>query len=328
MNAIVLGSGRRIRNNFLPALHVLDVPVAALWSRNPSNAADAAQRWDVPVAEHFGQVPFDRADTVCLSVATAAVPSMLTRLQPHASRLRLVVDTPVFGRLADFRKTQLLRSFADVRVAEDYMNYPHFELMRRVAREGVIGKIESVTMDRNGYRYHGLATIRSFFGFPAVRAMRSRRSGEDAVSISFKLQRGRGKLHEPYEGQKGSITVAGSIGVLTDSTEEVRGTNVQRVEPIGGDVLTGFTLAGRTIEPPALPRLQRLGVDDDRVFNHLKTCGLIEILRSFDESNINAAYSYREALNDHALTALARKLPVYVDPLAWAGGSLPRLALR
>ena len=46
------------------------------------------------------------------------------------------------------------------------MNYPHFELMREVAAGGAIGPVHDVEMHRNGYRYHGLATIRSFFGFP------------------------------------------------------------------------------------------------------------------------------------------------------------------
>ncbi len=52
------------------------------------------------------------ADTVCVSVATLAVPEVLGRLAPAARRLSLVLDTPVFGRPTHLRSLPLLHGFA------------------------------------------------------------------------------------------------------------------------------------------------------------------------------------------------------------------------
>ena len=187
-------------------------------------------------------------------------------------------------------------------------------------------------MERNGYRYHGLATIRSFLGFPfAVASHRTRRSpGAASLSLTFKGGR-RGRIEEPYSRYEGRVVVAGSAGTLTDDPE-LDGAHSLVPLVADGEVI-GFRLLGHEITVPVLetiracaPRVRSRDASagaeedaDERLFAELKTCGLIRVLESLWSENVNSLYTYRQALYDHLTTAAGRHLPVTIDPAAAIG---------
>lgn len=332
--ALVIGSGRRIRNNFLPALHQLDdrIDVVGLWSRTTEHAHEAAGPWGVPVVDRIADVLGD-VDTVIVSVSTSAVPSVLACLTAAAPRLALVVDTPVVGSARDLRELATLARFGRVLVAEDYMAYPQWDVMRACVSAGGIGPVTSVELRHSGYRYHGLALIRSLLGFPLARSVR-RRDTPDGPAWTYRFGRGRwGRIVEPYDQSRGTTTVVGRRGIITDDARLVAGQlpvmRLQLDDGIDG-ASPGFTLGALRHELPHLRALLAADVADTSVFNALKTCGLMTVLSSLAQPE--GPYDHRQALYDHLTTAASRHAPLLVDPLAVLGanyvGVLDRLVRR
>ncbi len=300
----LIGSGRRIRNNFLPAFSCLSdhAVVRGITSPTAAHRDEVARLWGIESCESVASLEPASLDVVCVSVKTDAVPDVLRSLLPWAANLALIVDTPVVGRATHLRATRLLRKFADVRVAEDYMNFPRYELLRTAVASGVIGDLQRVELHHNAYRYHGLALIRSLAEFAPVRSVRRSSSEPNAVSLRVRLRGGVvGLMTEPYDYGNGSLVVAGTNGQITH-IEEVINTDGR---------LASLRIGERTLTPRHLVALQALGtggqVADDRDFNHEKTCGLIRIIESFwQPDNLNCRYSYVDALKDHVVTAGAR----------------------
>jgi hypothetical protein len=310
---LLIGSGRRIKNNFLPALAQLGdrIEVVGLWSPTPAHAEQAAAPWGVPVATSLA-AGLTRADTVMVSVSTVAVPSVLQQLLADADRLTLVLDTPVFGSLAHLPAMRWLRRFPRVVIAEDYMNYPQWELARECVAAGLIGKVERVELRHSGYRYHGLALIRSFFGFPLATRVRKRRIVDETHVDYVFSGGGAGRIIEPYDQARGATVIYGTQGLISDDPTVNDGRPVFWIKTAADQ--HGFTLADRRLELPQVATL--LQGRDSSWFNACKSCGLMRVLASIWEDNINLRYDYRQALYDHVTTAAMSKLPVVVDPLA------------
>jgi hypothetical protein len=312
-----VGSGQRIKNSFLPALSLLGdhvVPVG-IWSRSQAHGEVVADAWGIPAVPDLAAA-VQEADVVAMSVSTVANPDVLRRLAEWAGELELVIDTPVL-RLADLRATRLLRRFKRVVVAEDYMNFPQFELARRASAGGLVGEVTSVELVRSGYKYHGLALIRSFFDFERPR-IAYRSNGDGLTRTTFHFSRGRvGSIVEPYDQTIGRTVIRGVDGVITD--DPLLAWTGQDLNLITGhgppERPSRFTLGDFAIELPQIDRLDR--IEDLSTFNSLKTIGLSTVLSSLWHSNVNDRYTYREGLYDHLVTEVTRKVPLLADPVAW-----------
>jgi hypothetical protein len=327
---LIIGSGRRIRNNFLPAFAQRrdQFEIVGLWSRTREHAERAASPWGVPVVDSPAAV-LDAVDTVVVSVSTTAVRAVLGELAERAAQLSVVLDTPVFGQAAHLPAMATLRTFARVVVAEDYMNYPQWTLARRAVADGLIGEVRSVELAHSGYRYHGLALIRSLAAFDHVTVASRRRVGAD-VRFEFRLRRGlRGRITEPYDQARGTTTIIGEKGVITDSAQVgAEHGPVHVLRPRGDARPDGYLLDGPglpdglELDLPELPALLDAEVPDRSLFNALKTCGLLEVLAAVPGEAFHSRYTYREALYDHLATAVLRASPLLVDPVAGAGGNI------
>jgi hypothetical protein len=325
----LVGSGRRIRNNFLPALANLDRPseIVGIWSPTAEHAREAAAPWSVPVAPTFASGLAD-ADTVMVSVATTAVPTVLSMLAADAGRLRLVLDTPVFGSARHLPSLKQLRRFAQVVVAEDYVHFPQWTLVRRAIRAGLAGPIRHVELRHSGFRYHGLALIRSLYGFPYARLWR-RHNDADRVEMDFDFGgRRTGRIVEPYDQSRGATVITGERAVLVhrpngaDLEPSTVNLPVLAVEFDQTGPVPAFTLSDLRLELPQLAALLGAPTPDRTMFNALKTCGLMTVLSSLWSSQLagrqgcEQGYDYHHALYDHLTTALLRQIPAVIDPLA------------
>ncbi|WP_261574402.1 Gfo/Idh/MocA family oxidoreductase [Frankia gtarii] len=321
---LIIGSGRRIRNNFLPAFAQRrdQFELVGLWSRTREHAERAASPWGVPVVDSPAAV-LETVDTVVVSVSTTAVRAVLRELAERAAQLTVVLDTPVFGQAAHLPAMATLRAFARVVVAEDYMNYPQWTLARRAVADGLIGEVRSVELAHSGYRYHGLALIRSLADFDHVTVATRRRVGAD-VHFGFRLRHGvRGRIFEPYDQARGTTTITGEKGVITDSAQVGGGHGpVHVLRPRGDARPDGYLLDGLELDLPALPALLDAEVPDRSLFNALKTCGLLEVLAAVTGEAFHSRYTYQEALYDHLTTAVLRTSPLLVDPVAGAGRNI------
>ncbi len=133
-------------------------------------------------------------DIVAISVPTSQNAAVLRKLKPSASTLMILIDTPIAWNGAELAACNpLLSDFKHVAVAEDYMNFAPFSLMRRAVKAGLIGKPKALTLTNTGYLYHGLALIRSFADFKPVKSGRrhllvAHRASSTIVSAAFGLR--------------------------------------------------------------------------------------------------------------------------------------------
>jgi predicted dehydrogenase len=177
LRVLIVGAGRRVRNNFLPALACLgsQFRVEALVSPTPVRRAALAAQWGVASWDSIADIELAGIDVVAISVPTSENAGVLRALLPHADRLRLVIDTPIAWTPREYAAcAPLLDRFPRLTVAEDYMNFPSFALAREATGRGLIGEVKWLTLNNIGYFYHGLALIRSFAGFAKVRSSRPR----------------------------------------------------------------------------------------------------------------------------------------------------------
>jgi hypothetical protein len=311
----VIGAGRRVRHNFLPALRAMGEhwQVVGITSRRGRSAMDVGARYGIPAAPDLAGLDWGRVDTILVSVTTSAMPTVLAQLMPHAATRDLIVDTPVFARANHLRHAGRLRAFRRVVVAEDFMRFPQHDVLRAAIAAGVIGSTRHVALLRTGSLYHGLALGRSFFGFAPVRCWRAQRV-DGARHVRYGLAGGGAiTVLGPYEPDRGAVIVEGDAGVVRVDGTPADAPGSAAVERIGvnGRVL-GFRLATPAgdfmLEPDVLTRLQAMELEDSREFNLAKTCGTAAALSQLDTDR--PAYGAADALHDTVVSALAAKAPI------------------
>ena len=291
---LLIGAGRRIQNNFLPVLSLHEsFEVAGVHARRPGPLALVCDRWGVQAIEKLESVDFADIDIVAMSVPTsenAAVLSALARLAPEAT---VVIDTPIAWNLSELRRTRsLTRQFKRVVVTEDYMNFPTFDLMRRAIAGGLVGKLQSATLNNIGYLYHGLALVRSFVGLSRVTSARLVASEGDSKTVQYGFPGGfQATIVGPYRGMDGTIVLEGSSGILSDARSSPCASKafyrlalerdpdghiarIAIVDAVGGQE-TPYS-----VSLPLVSRMAALDFPDKSDLNLLRGCGLGAVFSS------------------------------------------------
>ena len=188
--------GIPIRNSFLPALSLLgdQVVPAGLWSRTTANGRGRGRPLAGALLRGPGVGPrgggHRRHVHLDAGQPRRAGPARPTR----AERLELVIDTPVL-RIADLTSVRLpgpLQAGGGGRGLHE--TSPQFELARRAVAAGLVGEVTNVELVHSGYKYHGLALIRSFYSFEHPRAA-FRSSAGGVTRTTFHFAKGRVGRH-------------------------------------------------------------------------------------------------------------------------------------
>jgi hypothetical protein len=331
---LLIGAGRRIQNNFLPALRCMSdqFEVAGIHARTAATLVPVAERWGVPAVLSLDRVDFDGVDAVAVSVPTQQNPVVLNALAARAPKLTLLIDTPVAWSRPELRAVvPAMARFARVVVTEDYMNFPHFDLIRRTVNDGLVGKPTAITLYNSGFLYHGLALIRSLGGFQrAVRTWRQA-AGSLGTNVTYGFANGfRGMLVGPYRRHVVGLTLEGTTGVITEfPTDKLLGTangrTVYQLKQLrAGDTLTGYEIEGAgaayRMDLPQLAAMRGLAFPDQSDINMLRGCGLMSVFQSLrDPANINRGYGAENALYDSFVSRLAEKWSIPFDPFRLVG---------
>jgi len=334
----MVGAGRRARNNFLPVLTYLAgqgaVEIAGVHARTAANLYPFAEHWKIPGYTKISEIDFSKVDVVAISVPPAANGPVLQSLEPHASRLTIVIDTPVaFSRRELALTDGLLKKFKRVIIAEDYMNFPPFELMRKAVKGGLVGKVMGVTLTNIGYMYHGLALVRSFGGFGRAKSTWKKSAGTYGTIIGYDFANGyKGIIIGPYRRESTSgITVEGTKGILSDfpgdkAFEQGAGRPIYilKYDRAEEGYITRVWLDGAgdsySMELPQLGAMYKMDIVDRSDLNLLRGCGLMRVFEAISEKdNINHLYGQANAFYDSFAPRLAAKGVLGVDPLTWIG---------
>ncbi|BBY57353.1 Gfo/Idh/MocA family oxidoreductase [Mycolicibacterium sarraceniae] len=319
LRALVVGSGHRVRNAFLPALNLLDshVEVVGIHSRTYENARRAGERWGVEAIEDPRVLRPGDIDVALVSVTVTNNVAVLKSIAHLAPGAALVIDTPGMGRLDDLARLTQFRKWAQIRVGEDFMNMPQYRLVGDAIRAGALGDVSRISMSEMGYRYHALALLRSWLGLLPPSSARSQRI-PGGVNISYRFKGGKvGEVSEPYRQGVGSFAVTGSRAVLTGHPmgNEIRDAPGARLVRLEGDAgLTGFAIDGletpMTIDLSHHATLAAMGLEDDSEFNLLRIDGLSQVISSlWNADPVNSRYHLEDAVADNLVSFAARGIP-------------------
>jgi Oxidoreductase family, NAD-binding Rossmann fold len=323
LRVFMIGAGERAKNCFLPVSRLLNdnFEVAAVWSRHFANAQRLGASWGVPAVEKISDVDLGRIDLAIISVLYVGNPNVLAQLLSHAHRLILLIDTPVFS-IRQVRHFGLLAKFKRVFVGEDYMNYPEYEIARDYVAKGLLGEVRAVSLMNNGFRYHALAAIRSFFDFARVRQTKAIIADNDNLFIEYRFSGGRrGYVTEPNRRFSGGWTVVGTTGILAShQTCFPAGRSHHKryvLSPRWADhtgILEGFELTGGD-EPQFTPvpqyrALTEIEYEDHSHLNIMRNCGIRRIMLANFENNINLKYSGLDGAYDSIVSCSVARRPM------------------
>ncbi len=339
----LVGAGRRIQNNFLPALVCLSnsFDICGIHSRTATSLKKVADAWQVPAIYNIADFDFSEVDTIAVSVPTAQNAVVLRQLEPNAQNLDLVIDTPIaWNTLEHAEIAPLIPKFRSVTVTEDYMNFPRFALMRQAAKSGLIGELRSLTLYNIGYFYHGLALIRSFVGFGLVKETWSKKIAEDASATGYEFEGGfRATVVGPYRRHTtGGVLLEGTTGFISEFPFDLQALNPVKQGYLLSEVttdgqLTGFEICGKSgqacsVDLNDMRRMRAMQFADKSDLNLERGCGLISIFQSvLGVHNINWNYRAADAFYDGFVSRRAEAGEMPVDPFnTFGNASAERMA--
>jgi hypothetical protein len=337
---LIVGAGFRAANNFLPSLALMPASfsVVGLVAKSRTRSASLGIVWNVPAYDDLSQVDPKTVDIVVVTVPTHANAAVLAAILKWNDRVDLVIDTPIASTFAQYRELRpLLRKFRAVAVAEDFMNLPHFELALRAARDGLFGTIRSVTLFNTGYRYHGLALLRSFAELGSVVGSKRAKLGSYSSVITYHFAGGmRGHIVGPYrQVTTGGIVVEGDRGVLTQAAEDAQFADVgkrlvYRLAQTSADGLpSAFVIENSSyrLDLPEIAAMKHMPFEDRSWLNVLKNVGLTRIFDSLVSGDgLNASYGFENGLYDSFASKLASAGVFPFDPLVAVGKNFMSLA--
>jgi hypothetical protein len=338
LGVLVVGAGRRVQNNFLPALRVLqpDFECVGVHSRTRETLDPVARRWDVPPIYDLESLDFSRVHAVAISVPTVQNAVVLSKLALLAPDVTIVVDTPVAWTPRELAAcSRVIGKFPRVFVTEDYMNFPSFSLIRKAVGEGLIGKLRSVTLNGTGYLYHGLALIRSMNGFG--RAMQTWRGfGKGLTTFTgYRFAEGyRACVIGPYRASYGQgILVEGSTGFISDyATDSKFGSSAKPafiLEPLVPGRSAGFALTGTSgryvTNTPEMEAMLEMPFEDKSDLNLQRGAGLMRVFQSLlNPADLNNHYGFSNAVYDSFASRAAQRGILPIDPFALFGSDVIR----
>jgi hypothetical protein len=333
---LIVGAGRRVQNNFLPALSCLAdrFEIRGIHSRTPDRLRAVARRWGIAPVESLADADLTAIDVVAISVPTSQNAAVLRQLLARAGSLHVVIDTPIAWSAEEKAEIEpLLDRFARVTVTEDYMNFPQFALVRDAVRQGLIGAVRSLTLFNIGYLYHGLALIRSFTGFAPVLHSARHRLGSCGAVVTYRFADDfTATVIGPYRRHTtGGLVIEGTAGIISEFPADrdlMAGQKpVHLLTPVrdaaGG--IEKFRIAFDERElvsaPPYLAAMREMDFADKSDLNLLRGCGLIDVFLSVAGAhNLNRHYGPRHAFYDSFVSRRAEQGEAPLDPFRLLDG--------
>jgi choline dehydrogenase-like flavoprotein len=226
---VVIGAGRRVREDVVPAIEKLATAhVAAIYATSKRAVFGLDRAYDVEPLFTLSSESLRAVSHVYVAVPPKQLKSVLQRLTEFdCSRLTLVIDTPA---LETQELTVLYGKFAKVAVAEDSAYLPWIPLLKNDA-----DPITRIEFDRSGFAYHAVALAKAVVANGGARPgiLRSRRSkrrlnvefsnGTSAVVNGARdYDRGTLRFHSAGGSVVGSHVDAGNEAVIQPLVEANR----------------------------------------------------------------------------------------------------------
>ncbi|MEE2940011.1 MAG: hypothetical protein VX460_06480 [Planctomycetota bacterium] len=321
----VVGSGQRVVQTALPVLATLSerFELAGVFSRRAKTISARGAAYEVEPLEALDAARMTEIDALYLVVSKPAVPEVLTRLAAAGpSGVDLLIETPVLLP-RHMARVGVLRAFRSASVTEDCLTLPLVDAVRACAASGALGRVHTVTLDRSGYAYHGIAMLKALHGTDRVVSARRVPAGEGQWRREYRFAGGaRGVVLEPRDDSRGRLLVEGDDAALCDHDRGAPRDLGIEVELDDG-VPTAFR-AGDARRALSAAEQELMGEPAEgstpwRWMDGMKRAGFRRLLLELAEGR--AAYPALAALDDALVDYHLEKLGRYrSNPVSSAGG--------
>lgn len=291
----IIGSGKRVVNDVLPAVESLNSHANLAWlvAQSERDVASRESHYRTRTFESLSQEDINTIALIYVAVPEKSVPAVVESLgQFDVGHCQLLLDTPARGF------EEYGAKFASMSIAEDSVWLPWIEpLNEALSMEGGLHRMISY---RALYRYHGVSLMRALVNSQfesRVRARLSRLSIGPFKHISFDGQATLTML-EPHRYQRGKLFAVAKSGRIFSSTP-VPGTARIAIEWEGGNI-AGFTVGTFSAKlTEAEQSLCRGIISSDTVVSGMpifKRVGLARMIR--DLAYGQRGYPVEDAQND------------------------------
>jgi hypothetical protein len=300
---LVIGAGRRVQGQVLPALGCLEdrFRVAAVCSRSRKELVYAGGRRRV-VTTALDRVDLAGVDLIVMAVSLRHNARVLAQLaQRSVKGAVLLLDTPVLPP-AGLWASRYFAAFKRVLISEDTIALPPFLLARRLIDEGAIGRLQRIFFFHNGFKHHALASLKLLTGSP-IRRIVNRKFAGKLRQKEIEFEGGvSATMYEPRDYATGKFLLKGDRGAIADYDY-----GVGPVRRIGyqaeGDLYRGLTLDGEPVPPAGLDRAYLDGVGSDvhdaSLMNTMKLRGLMDLLADALAERSPFHYQAADGICDH-----------------------------
>ena len=334
---LIIGSGNRIKDNFLPAIFYLkknyDLSVIGVYSKTFSNCKRIAEEWNLNALSYDTNLLRLDMSTVIISITTINVISTLLKLENYNKRLKIIIDTPAFIFFRDLPVLKRLSKKHDIFVASDFMYFPIFNLLREITKSNILGKLKKINLVNTGYYYHGTALLRSFLNFSPFLSIRKIGEAENIFSAlnknkyTYKFKNSvSANIFYPYNYEEGYIEVVFEEGTVTNKNTD-RMSNLDQNIYVIKKIMRDTVLLEHQVDilnskfiskSEYIPTLLTFLKYDKTNFNLHKTCGTVDFLKTILILNTKNKYDLFQGIYDAALSKKKiSSLSYFIDPFSF-----------
>lgn len=329
---LLIGSGGYIQQTVLPALMVLAQQFSVKGLINKSGATPTAITQMIPTlraSADLASIDFASIDIIFVCIPHLSVPALLNKMSGLSlSHITLIVCTPVLG-IKDGHYRSRFKSFKQTLAFENAFCLPPVVLAKRLIDEGKIGKLKKVYLNHSGYRYHGMALIRSLYNGAYPSYGRTLSFGQ-YFEYSLKFPGGRhATMLQPKDHAAGYFMLAGSKGIISDHPLQAKNTLVINSLQDETGLFAGLSLNGQpqplcTLDQLFIDRLPYSRLPDNSLFRQLHIRGAVEIFDACYRNDKTCLYDHSETIYDNVLATLLERVGFWFEPLARFKWSLTR----
>jgi hypothetical protein len=349
---LIIGSGKRVLQAALPALHRLGrrFAVQGVFARTEKEIEADGRKYSVEPLAALNAQAIASADLAYVAVGKDAVPNVLAHLTAlDVSRVDILIDTPVV-RFKHFRHAARLARFRNAWVAEDCVFLPWIETVRKACApgtDGPIGPLRRVVFHRSAYAYHGLATAKTLF--ECDRILRGRRTPAPGGAATRELTLSgdrRATIVEPRDYAVGHIVLEGERGTASDArSEAVNLRSDPAMKAARGLIPIEVIVEGRLCRGFRIGSVETRLSDDEAELTRgdaesasltarmesMKRVGFLRLLVSIDDNH--GGYPIASGIDDMVVDYYLEKFGVWrcnalTDPRSGLGSGLLRMVSR
>ena len=317
---LLIGAGKRMLDGIIPALLCLEdtFTIVHVLTRSEKTLSVLGGRFRATTITVLDTVDFSHLDLIIMAVPKVEVPAVLERLSRFTTaHIRLFLDTPVLP-LKKISCLKYFRRFQRVFAAEDSIALPPYVLAKKIIAEGKIGTLRHIILDRSGYRYHALATLKFLSSAPYIPFLRYRKKPDGAWTLGAWLPNGvTATVIGPRDYSVGRFLIEGSTGAIADF--DAARPNLWRIEYADANgVYRGLTLNGNRL-PPSDRDVRYQNTITNAVIgatgmHALKVRALVDMLADSFMDPSSHQYAATAGVYDYGAITMAERFGFFIDP--------------